>query len=42
MADLLTFLLLISIAKGTLTQSVLTIYYLNPTSLALKIYSLSY
>ena len=41
-ADLLTFLLLMSIAKGTLTQSILIIYYLGLTSLVLGIYSLSH
>ena len=42
MADLLIFLLLMSITKSTLTQSALIIYYLSPTSLTLEIYSLSY
>ena len=42
MADLLTFPLSMFIAKGTLTQSALTAYYLGPISLALGIYGLSY
>ena len=42
MADLLTFPLLMSITKGTLTQFALTVYHLGPTSLALGICGLSY
>ena len=41
-ANLLTFPLLISITRGTLTQSALTIYHLGPTSLVLGMCGLSY
>ena len=41
-ANLLTFLLLISITRGTSTQSALTTYHLGLISLALRIYNLSY
>ena len=41
-ANLLTFLLLISITKATLTQSALTVYHLGPISLTLGIYSSSH